>query len=178
MTDNEIRKKALEFRGLIESAQHAKLFRGDTLDNFPNGCCGDASDLLAQYLKKYGVDTIYVHYFDRKDSGGHSWLVVKDNRVSKPTKYVPGYQGEILNYIKQYNPNPLDTPIKNYQYCENDISNGLIVDTTSDQFFENPVYVGYYCDEYKRFEFRCAEDFDGLQNNRERELYQKILKRR
>ncbi len=175
MTDNEIRQKALEFRGFIESAQNASLFHGDTLDNFPYGCCGEASDLLAQYLKKYGVDTIYVHYHDCEDSGGHSWLVVKDQRVATPTKHIPGYQGEVLKLIKQYGGINTNEPINHYQYCEEDISEGLIIDITADQFFDFPVYVGYYGDGYKRFEFRFAEDCEGLKDKRECELYQNAI---
>ena len=58
MTDKEIHRIALNFRGYIESARHANLFCGDQFDNFPKACCGDASNLLAQYFKEFGIDSI------------------------------------------------------------------------------------------------------------------------
>ena len=60
-------------------------------------------------------------------------------------------------------------------YIESDLEDGLIVDITADQFGKCPVYVGYRCDLYRRFEFLEANEYTDLANCRLRNIYQAIL---
>lgn len=84
---NTILKYANDFRDAIERAAQA----GETdelhfFDKFPRGCCGDTSDLLAQYLCDNGIQTVYVcgtYYYGEStyDSRSHAWLLVDDDII-------------------------------------------------------------------------------------------------
>ena len=52
MNINEITYWASKLRTGAEKAHRQRLFRSQPFNDFPNACCGDASDLLAQYLKE------------------------------------------------------------------------------------------------------------------------------
>lgn len=73
---------AVRFREAIERAKEAGEFDSDfTFLRFPCACCGDASDLLAQYLLENGIESTYVcgnRYFDDPEEGtqSHAWLLV------------------------------------------------------------------------------------------------------
>lgn len=112
---------AAEFRRMIVSAIEEDLIKDVIFKRFPEGCCGDASDLLGQYLLEHDIQTWNVvgQYYYNYDSGfethrdiqTHNWLTTE---------------------------NPFEK--KNY----------LIIDITGDQFyrqrmygyFDIPVYVG------------------------------------
>lgn len=71
---------ATEFREAIDLAFEAGEFDSDIIfRSFPRGCCGDASDLLAQYLLENGIKTTYVcgTYWGEPEENGqsHAWLV-------------------------------------------------------------------------------------------------------
>ena len=52
---------AWKFRKEMDAAKESKEFKSDIVyKNFPRGCCGDTSDLLAQYLLEHGIKTLYV----------------------------------------------------------------------------------------------------------------------
>ena len=84
---NTILKYANDFRDAIERAKRA----GETdelnfFDRFPRGCCGDTSNLLAQYLCDNGIQTLYVsgtYYYGEStyDSQNHAWLLVDDDII-------------------------------------------------------------------------------------------------
>lgn len=85
MSVDEIAYWASRFRVGAEKAHENRLFRTQPFNDFPNACCGDASDLLAQYLmENYDNNSRYkcVHgsfrYDDFGNYFGHSWLVVND----------------------------------------------------------------------------------------------------
>ena len=76
---------ASRFRAGAEKAHRQRLFRSQPFNDFPNACCGDAPELLAQYLKEnYDINSKYqcvygVYRYDDFDNiFGHSWLVVND----------------------------------------------------------------------------------------------------
>lgn len=49
------------FREAMDKAKAAgDLDFDSTFRRFPNGCCGDTCDLLAEYLLQHGVKTNYV----------------------------------------------------------------------------------------------------------------------
>lgn len=81
--ERRIRKLAIQFRTAIEMAKADGEFNSDFLfPQFPHGCCGDASDLLGQYLLENGIESYYVcgnRYFDDPEEGtqSHAWLLVE-----------------------------------------------------------------------------------------------------
>lgn len=82
----EIEFWASRFRRGIEMAHEERLFRKQPFSDFPNACCGDAPDLLAQYLidnaleRKISCRCVYgtCRYDDYDMIYGHSWLVVNN----------------------------------------------------------------------------------------------------
>ena len=71
---------ATEFRKAIDSAFEAGEFDCDIIfRSFPQGCCGDASDLLAQYLLENGIKTTYIcgTYWGEaaENRQSHAWLI-------------------------------------------------------------------------------------------------------
>lgn len=84
MEIRKIKYLAARFRYGIEVAHEERLFRKPPFADFPNACCGDAPELLAQYLMDNDPDqsisckTVYgtYRYGDFENFFGHSWLVV------------------------------------------------------------------------------------------------------
>lgn len=82
----EIKYLASRFRRGIEIAHEEHLFQKQPFLDFPNACCGDAPDLLAQYLmdnlseQNISYRSVYgtYRYDDFENIFGHSWLVVDD----------------------------------------------------------------------------------------------------
>lgn len=76
-----------QFRDAIDKAKKAGEFEKDSIfSRFPRGCCGDASDLLAEFLLRKGIRTDYVcgtyYYYDEEhNSQSHAWLFSKDNVI-------------------------------------------------------------------------------------------------
>ncbi|MCD7919851.1 MAG: hypothetical protein LUG45_07235 [Clostridiales bacterium] len=174
MQDNTIRELAVKFRNAIEKACDKGLFANDTFNRFPRGCCGDTSYLLAEYFCENGIESIYVNGTDAYGQG-HAWLVIKDMRIRTP---VPEYF-EMPEYIKivlnRYGNEKWNDSPNTVYYSSSDLENGLIVDLTADQFGEAPVYVDCINDFYRKFEFRSADDYICLGNERMSSLYQTIL---
>ena len=152
MDEQRIMKIAEKFRNAIEAARNEGRFDSDIMfRNFPRGCCGDSSYLLAEYLKENSIDSIW--YSASRGDWTHAWLAVKDNRVKAPTKKMftwPEDQWPILMQYGVLNPEQTIT-ITNYE--EDDLIEGLIIDITGDQFadYSIPVYVGYQDKFHKSF---------------------------
>lgn len=70
------------FRHAVDLAKNNGEFDNDfSFNHFPRGCCGDASDLLGEYLLEHGVQSTYVcgnRDFDDPEEGvqSHAWLLV------------------------------------------------------------------------------------------------------
>lgn len=84
-TMDNIKQLALQFRKAIELALENGEFDGDKMyRRFPHACCGDTSDLLAQFLLDKGIKTDYVcgtYWGDSAENGqSHAWLIV-DNHI-------------------------------------------------------------------------------------------------
>lgn len=81
---NIVRKLALNFREAIERAK-ASGEQNQFFLKFPQGCCGDASDLLAQYLIKHDISSVYVcgTYYGRtiEERQSHAWLKLNDELI-------------------------------------------------------------------------------------------------
>ncbi len=86
MNIRTIRRLSSCFRRGIETAYKKGLFREQPFSDFPNACCGDAPELLAQYLmdndlsKSIKCKCVYgVYRYDNFENiFGHSWLIVDD----------------------------------------------------------------------------------------------------
>lgn len=77
----KIRKLATTFRNAIEAAKVAGEFDSEfPFSQFPHSCCGDATDLLAQYLLEHNIKSTYVcgtrYDENQKDTQSHAWLLV------------------------------------------------------------------------------------------------------
>lgn len=142
-----IKLLAEKFRTAIEDAKENG--EKDTLDffqRFPLGCCGDASDLLAQYLSDNGIKTFQVRgdYYDPEPQS-HAWLSTEDNIVIDIT-------GDQFKYSKIYK--HFDIPV--YVGCESDFH----------KMFEDR---DYYCNTE-------INNIGGIAQYRLRILYDIILK--
>lgn len=82
---DEIRSLSLQFRKAIEEVRDNDGFfkwrfnRPDLMSSFPNGCCEDATDLFAYYLKQYHeIETTQSNGIFRsnnpEDTRNHVWL--------------------------------------------------------------------------------------------------------
>lgn len=172
MTDQEIYQLAQMFKDAAVSARDAGLFRDDNpFRDFPNGCCGETCYLLATFLLSYGIETIYVCGTRGRQS--HAWLVVNDNRVKQPTPEFYYPEKEYVQLMGQYGTR-ITGPIDITRYKARNLTNGLIIDITADQFGEPSVYVWSRNDFYRRFTFDFAHVCNGVDDYRLRDLYTKI----
>ena len=166
MCDNDIRVRCVLFRKAMEYAHRHGFFNNDiSLRDFPDGSCGSASYMLAEYLLSYGTETIYV--CGSSADGSHAWLVVKDDRVKEasvsPVFFTDEMPIEIYNVMKSYGMNEDDNQ-REIRYAEDDIDGGLIIDITGDQFGEMPVYVGYMDRFHERYRIIDAQDYSEIRN--------------
>ncbi|WP_160684330.1 transglutaminase domain-containing protein [Clostridium sp. C2-6-12] len=99
----DIMRLAKQFRDAIDAARKARDFDKDlSFNEFPRGCCGDTSDLLAQYLLENGIETNYVcgTYRDGsfENSQTHAWLLTDNNIIIDITGDQFKYDADFLNY--------------------------------------------------------------------------------
>ena len=166
---------AAKFRKALDHARVEPLLSRDIVfRSFPRGCCGDTCYLLAEYLRKNDIETIYVVGEDGDQS--HAWLVVKDNNILPPTPNTTELPEHIRVVLSNYSGKQYGTSIVNVNYTENDIEEGLIIDITADQFDQSPVYVDYLRSFHKRFEFVHAHDYDNLDSSRLKTLFKVVMK--
>ncbi len=94
------------FRRAIETAKYnneqEEFFR-----KFPNGQCGHASDILAQYLIDNGICPVkYVNgtYYgdDFNDKWSHTWLVVEDLIIDITSDQFKYHKEPLKNNIPVY----------------------------------------------------------------------------
>lgn len=100
-----IEQLATKFRKAIDMALEAGEFAGDSIyRRFPRACCGDTSDLLAQYLLDKGIKTEYVcgTYRGKTDGNGqsHAWLMVDKCIIIDITGDQFNGRSTFLNYNK------------------------------------------------------------------------------
>lgn len=98
-----IKQLATQFRKAIELALEAGEFNDDSIyRRFPTGCCGDTSDLLAQYLLANGIKTAYVCGTYRSSPDGnvqtHAWLMVDKHIIVDITGDQFSSNPAFLNY--------------------------------------------------------------------------------
>ena len=172
MTDEEIYQYARCFRNALVAARDDGRFDKDyCFYHFPRGCCGDTSCLLAQFFLDYKIKTVLYHA-SRSDYT-HAWLVVNDNRIRKPRSTSYCFPEKVLQVMKGYCAEEPKAVINTTRYIKDDLSQGLLIDITGDQFgnYSKPVFVGYMDAFHSGFRFDEAHDFDGLHGYRLKELY-------
>lgn len=177
MTDMRIEQLVRDFRIAVDTAHSRGLFANDIrLKNFPKGCCGDASYLLAEFLQRKGVESIW--YSAQRRDWSHAWLVIKDTRVMKPTLQVFSWPESLREVVVKYGVEhpEQETDVTSYEF--DNLRNGLIADITGDQFedYNSSVYVGYLDLFHQSFDFIQAHDYNGLNDRRLRNLYREITK--
>ena len=157
---DKIKVLATSFRGAIEIAKDAGEFDNDfAFPRFPKGCCGDTSDLLAEYLAQHDIYTYYV--CGQKGTQSHAWLVLV-NTVTVTTDNSDADR-KYKSLISVYNEDN-DVIIKNHHVAEDGETfdlyfKDIIIDITGDQFtnqkcflyYNIPVYVGFLDDFHKLF---------------------------
>ena len=99
----EIIRIATEFRKAIDRAKKEGCFKNDfSFQEFPRGCCGDTSVLLAHHLLIKGVQTDYVcgNYYGNPEDGfqSHAWLKLTNGTIIDVTGDQFRYNAEFLNY--------------------------------------------------------------------------------
>ena len=79
----ELSQLATQFRNAIDRAHALEEFKDELFfKSFPRGCCGDATDLIGQFLLEHGWESNYVYgsyYYDNPEmnSQSHAWLRVE-----------------------------------------------------------------------------------------------------
>lgn len=175
MKDQEIGAVAERYRLAIEAAHNDNQFAQDIkFKNFPTACCGDTCDLLAEYFKRHGVDTIQVSA--SRGFATHAWLVVKDARIIEPIRRSFSWPEEIRDVLTKYGVENPSQEIDIARYKLSDIKNGLIIDITADQFLDYniPVYVGAMDAFHASFNFVGENAYIGLNIERIKTLYYTI----
>lgn len=100
-----IEQLATQFRKAIDLALEAGEFDDDSIYcRFPCACCGDTSDMLAQYLLDKNIKTDYVcgTYWGNADGNGqsHAWLMVDKQVIIDITGDQFSGRSTFLNYDK------------------------------------------------------------------------------
>lgn len=101
---DNLKRLAENFRIAIDKAKNEGEFKNDLIFyDFPSGCCGDASDLLAEFLLRKGIQTTYVggtFYYNNEecDLQSHAWLFTKDHTIIDITGDQFKYDSALLNY--------------------------------------------------------------------------------
>lgn len=95
----------MQFRDAIDIAKEAGDFDKDlSFCNFPLGCCGDASDLLAQFLLENDIGTYSICGTYREGSFEdyltHAWLLTENRIIIDITGDQFKYRWDSLHYEK------------------------------------------------------------------------------
>lgn len=97
-----VKRLATKYRSAIEKAVDEKEESWPSLNSFPKGSCGTASEMLAEYLREHGIETYYVYgtYQDGDDFSkqSHAWLETSDEITIDITRDQFRGQKQFLNW--------------------------------------------------------------------------------
>ncbi|UZP01917.1 hypothetical protein JW813_09210 [Clostridium botulinum] len=101
----DIKQLVYQFRDAIDMAKdEGDFYKDNSFHKFPRGCCGDTSDLLAQFLLKNGIQTYYVWGTYRDGSfeniQTHGWLLTDNHTIIDITGDQFKDNQNFLNYDK------------------------------------------------------------------------------
>ena len=94
MNYEKIEMLATAFRDAIELMSKDDLNISEHFKNFPNGCCGDTSELLSIYLKENDITTIYVS--GEKGLQSHGWLEYEDYIIDITADQFSGVEEKVI----------------------------------------------------------------------------------
>lgn len=101
-----INKLVNQFRNAIDKAVDNNEFQDDTFSEFPKGCCGDTSDLLAHYLLVNGYKSYYMNgtYYgcNNEIMQSHAWLMLDDGTIIDITGDQFMYRHDLFNKMRVY----------------------------------------------------------------------------
>ena len=90
----KIRKLAVQIRNTIIKIGYDEFPDSDFLLEYPRGCCGDASNLLAKFLRDNDIECEYVWGMMGQQS--HAWLECDDLIVDITADQFPEIKEKIL----------------------------------------------------------------------------------
>lgn len=90
----KIEKLATQIRNTIIKMGHDEFPDSDFLLEYPNGCCGDASNLLAKFLRDNDIKCEYV--WGMRGQQSHAWLECDDLIVDISADQFPEIKEKIL----------------------------------------------------------------------------------
>ena len=128
---------ATELRAAIEATS----FSTPPMDRFPNGCCGDATIFLSEYLMEHGYKATYycgVPVFEEEERNpqSHAWVVLEDGQIADITGDQFKDNADFLNYDKPVYVGEMDDfhklfPVKQVEHiggiaCYDEHSRGIL----------------------------------------------------
>ncbi|MCW6084244.1 transglutaminase domain-containing protein [Clostridium sporogenes] len=90
----KIRKLATQIRNTITKMKYDEFPNSSFLLQYPRGCCGDASNLLAKFFSDNGIECEYV--WGMRGEQSHAWLECGDLIVDITADQFPEIKEKIL----------------------------------------------------------------------------------
>lgn len=132
----DIKRLVNQFRDAIDAAKDIGEFDKDfSFYKFPRGCCGDASDLLGQFLLENGIRTYYVCGTYRDGSfeniQSHAWLLTNNQTIIDITGDQFRKNTSFLNYNKSVYVGPEDNFHRLFEVEDRNIHKNIGLDALS-----------------------------------------------
>lgn len=171
MIESELYYLVKSYRDAIEQAHKKNRFCKWPFNQFPEACCGQASDILARFLGEQGIYTKVVSGSDSNTT--HAWLVLDDSILQKNIQRAE----EATDYEEVNKMNRIlegygyNKEINIYPYCDLDsiLRGCTIIDITGSQSqfrldskyfnYNIPIYIGEMDDFHSLFDINSINEF-------------------